>query len=96
MSDESSHSPFFSFSSTPVLSSAYHPNLTTPASSSVPPFKTGLISTSNQSLCLLWDAMDHCPHISVEEQDSPADQIRDAWHISNEFQLQLYAQQESQ
>ena len=38
--------------------------------------------------------MDHHPHVSVEEQDSPADQIRDAWHISNESQLQSYVQRE--
>ena len=40
--------------------------------------------------------MDCCPCVSVEEQDSLTNQIRDAWHISNESQLQSYIQQESQ
>ena len=90
------HSPSVSVPLTPVLSSAYHPSSTTHALSFTPPFKISLISTSDQSLYLLWDVIDCCPHISVEEQDSSVDQIKNAWHISNESQLQSYTQQESQ
>ena len=96
MSGESFHSPSVSVSPTSVLSSAYHSSSMTHASSSALPFKTGLISISDQSLHLLWDAVNHHSHVSVEEQDSSMDQIRDVWHISNESQLQSYTQWESQ
>ena len=96
MSDESSHLLSVSISFILVLSSAYHPSLMIHALSSVSLFKISLISTFNQSLHLLWDAVNCCPCVSVEEQNSSADQIRNTWHISNEFQLQLYIQWESQ
>ena len=94
MSDESPHSPSVSVSLTSVLSSAYHLNSMIYTSSSLLPFKTSFISTFNWSLHLLWDVMDCHPHVSVEEHNSPADQIKDTWHISNESQLQSYTQQE--
>ena len=92
MSDKQSPLLSVSVPPTSVLSSAHHSSSMIHASSSVPPFKTDFISTFNWSLCLLWDAVNHHPHVSVEEQNSSADQIRDAWHISNEFQLQSYVQ----
>ena len=73
MSDKPSHSPSVSVPPTSVLSSAYHPNSTTSTSSSVLPFKTSLISIFNWSFCLLWNAVNHHPCVSVKEQDSPAD-----------------------
>ena len=95
MSDKQSLLPSVSVLFISVLSSVYHLNSMIHASSFVLLFKTGFISTSDWSLCLLWDAVDCCPCVSVEEQNSSADQIKDAWHISNESQLQLYVQQES-
>ena len=92
MSDESSHLFSTFVPSISVLFSVYHSSLMTSASSFILLFKTSLISISDWFLCLLWDAVNYHPHVSVEKQDSPADQIRDVWHISNESQLQLYAQ----
>ena len=84
--------PSFSVPFTPVLSFVYHLSSTTSASSFILPFKISLISTFNWSLCLLWNAVNYCLYVSVKKQDFSADQIKDVWHISNESQLQLYAQ----
>ena len=74
-----------------VLSSVYHLNLITLTLSSVLFFKISLISISDQFLYLLWDAVNCCPCVSVEEQNSSVNQIKNVWYISNESQLQLYA-----
>ena len=95
MFGESSHLPSVSVPLTPVVSSAYHLSSMIHTSSSVLLFKTSLISTFNQSFCLLWNVIDHCSCVSVKKQNSPANQIRNAWHISNESQLQSYIQWES-
>ena len=94
MSDESPYLFSVSVSFTSVLFSVYHLSLMTLTSSSVLFFKTGLINISDWFLCLLWDAVNHHSCVSVKEQDSSADQIRDVWHISNESQLQSYVQWE--
>ena len=78
MSDEQSFLFSVSVSSISVLSSVYHSSSMISALFFILLFKISLISISDQSLHLLWDAVNHCPCVSVEEQDSPADQIRDA------------------
>ena len=85
-----------SVSSTSVLSFVYHSNSIISASFFILPFKIDLISIFNQSFYLLWNAVNYYSCVSVKKQNSPADQIRDIWYISNESQLQLYAQWESQ
>ena len=92
ISNELFYSLSISVSFTLVLSSVYHSSLITHILFFTLLFKICLISTSDQFLYLLWNFMNHCPCVSVEKQNSSADQIRDIWYISNEFQLQLYAQ----
>ena len=78
MSDKSPHSSSVSVPFTSVLSFVYYSSSTTPALFFISFFKISLISIFNQSLHLLWNAVDHYSCVSVKKQDSPADQIRDA------------------